>query len=224
MSIAKITLIGIEKYLSYDDLSVFDNLTLPDAIDKDTLTDNILLKAGEFEPIYADADFLTWAIGRWGVKWYRTFEKWAEALAIEYDPLNNYDRTEEWTTLENIDDSGTHSETSSTTGSDSASASGTSSDLDKISAYNNNTLVDNKQRTGSTSSQSSSQSTLSGTRSGNDSNSRDRDERRTGHAYGNIGVTTSQQMLQSELEVAEWNLYEHITDIFIQEFLIPIYD
>ena len=44
-----------------------------------------------------------------------------------------------------------------------------------------------------------------------------------GHIHGNIGVTTSQQMLQSELEIAQWNLYEHISDIFLSDFVIPIY-
>lgn len=43
------------------------------------------------------------------------------------------------------------------------------------------------------------------------------------HLYGNIGVTTSQQMLESELNIATWNLYEHISDIFIDEFCILIY-
>lgn len=41
--------------------------------------------------------------------------------------------------------------------------------------------------------------------------------------FGNIGVTTSQQMLESELKIAEWNLYEHIADIFIDEFCILVY-
>lgn len=44
-----------------------------------------------------------------------------------------------------------------------------------------------------------------------------------GRIHGNIGVTTSQQMLQSELDIAEWNIYEHITDLFLTEFVIPIY-
>ena len=41
--------------------------------------------------------------------------------------------------------------------------------------------------------------------------------------YGNIGVTTSQQMLQSELDVARWNVYEQIADLFVDEFCIMIY-
>lgn len=46
---------------------------------------------------------------------------------------------------------------------------------------------------------------------------------REAHMYGNIGVTTSQQMLRDELSVAEWNIYEHIKDCFMQEFCIMIY-
>ena len=41
--------------------------------------------------------------------------------------------------------------------------------------------------------------------------------------HGNIGVTTSQQMLQSELDIAKWNIYEQITDLFISEFCIMVY-
>lgn len=43
------------------------------------------------------------------------------------------------------------------------------------------------------------------------------------HLFGNVGVTTSQQMLREELSVVEWNLYEHIADLFIEEFCILIY-
>lgn len=42
-------------------------------------------------------------------------------------------------------------------------------------------------------------------------------------AYGNIGVTTSQQMLQQELDIARWNIYQQIADMFIEEFCITVY-
>lgn len=41
--------------------------------------------------------------------------------------------------------------------------------------------------------------------------------------HGNIGVTTSQAMLEAELKVATWSIVEHITDLFLKEFIIPIY-
>ena len=45
----------------------------------------------------------------------------------------------------------------------------------------------------------------------------------TAHMYGNIGVTTSAAMLKEFYDISSWNLYEHMADIFTQEFLIPVY-
>ena len=43
------------------------------------------------------------------------------------------------------------------------------------------------------------------------------------HIYGNIGVTTSTQMLEDYLRMERWNIYEQIADIFVDEFCIQIY-
>ena len=88
---SKLTMIGMYNY----DNTLFDSLTFPDGIEKDLAVDQILLRSGDFEVLYPEPDFLKFAIGSWGRKHYRTFSKWVEALAIDYDPLNNYDRTEE---------------------------------------------------------------------------------------------------------------------------------
>lgn len=50
-----------------------------------------------------------------------------------------------------------------------------------------------------------------------------RDIEHEGHSYGNIGVTTTQKMIQEELEVRKWNTYNHMADIFINELLIGVY-
>lgn len=61
--------------------------------------------------------------------------------------------------------------------------------------------------------------------SGNDSSTRTDNltDTRDMHMYGNIGVTTSQQMLEAELNIRKWNIYEKIADMFISEFCIMIY-
>ena len=46
---------------------------------------------------------------------------------------------------------------------------------------------------------------------------------REAHMYGNIGVMSSQALLREEMSIAEWNIYEHIKDLFMQEFCIMIY-
>ena len=42
-------------------------------------------------------------------------------------------------------------------------------------------------------------------------------------SYGNIGVTTSQQMIEQEREVAQFCTYDFITQSFIDRFCIEIY-
>ena len=97
MSTAKITLISFNKYLyEMEGKTLFDDLILPSGIDKDVLTGNILLRGGEFEVLYSDPYFLRDAVSLWGKKWYRTFEKWINALSLEYNPLENYDRKEDY--------------------------------------------------------------------------------------------------------------------------------
>ena len=60
--------------------------------------------------------------------------------------------------------------------------------------------------------------------SGSEASANNTDEHE-GWIHGNIGVTTSQQMLESEMVLQEkWgNLYNHIADCFISELLIAVY-
>lgn len=43
------------------------------------------------------------------------------------------------------------------------------------------------------------------------------------HIYGNIGVTQASDMLRSFYDISAWNLYDHISDVFVNELLIPVY-
>lgn len=57
------------------------------------------------------------------------------------------------------------------------------------------------------------------TRTGTDTGTITRSTRRT----GNIGVTTSQQMVREELEIAKENIYHLITDSFKHRFCVMVY-
>ena len=59
------------------------------------------------------------------------------------------------------------------------------------------------------------------TNNGNDSNNTNSTHK--GRTHGNIGVTTSQQMLEEELKIARFNLIKQISDIFIKDFCIMLY-
>ena len=194
-----LTLLGLYNWRP----DLFDLMNLPAGIDKDILVDNILMKSEEFEVLYADADFVHDSIRVWSSKWYHTFERWVKVLNTSYDPLNNYDRHEEW----EDENDGTGTVTGKTTDKSSANVK------NKISAYNSSTMQPDTESDSS----GSGESTLDNTNKTHNKNVR------KGRAYGNIGVTTSQQMLREELSVAEWNLYDHIADVFLSEYVIPVY-
>lgn len=219
MATAKLTMIDLQRFMLANGDDLFSLMTLPDGIDKDTLTGNILLRGGEFEVLYADPVFMRDMISIWARKWSRTFTKWVEALSIEYDPLENYDRREEWTDTRNRNDSSTEGTSASSNVSGNVNTTGTAEK--KVSAYDSNTYQPSEQSTTSNNETSGSNTSSSG--SLNRSGEEHEGAKHLGRIHGNIGVTTSQMMLESQLSISEWNLYEHITDLFLSEFIIPIY-
>lgn len=199
MAQPNLTLIGIENYLGRQNLSVFDGAEFPESIHRDTLISTIKIRSGEFELLYPDPNFLAPAITAWSKKWKWTFDKWARALEVQYNPLENYDRMEETEDHRDV-------KTTDKTRTDMSS-----SNQESVAAFNEDEFQPR------TSTNSSGYSANSG-------------DLITGETYkhnarlhGNIGVTTSQQMLQSELDVARFNLYEQIADIFVSEFCIMVY-
>ena len=227
--------------------SLFDDLVLPDGIDKDVLTNNILLRGGEFEVMYADPHFTRDAIGMWGKKWYRTFEKWIDALSIDYNPLENYDRMEDYSDTLN---KGVSTSSSGTTGNtrtfnnedketlntqNKMTHDTTDVTEETVSAYDSSTYqpsrkttvdndgTDTMDNTGTDTFNHTGTITDSGTNGSSGTEKENSKSVHEGRIHGNIGVKTSQSMLEEELRIAEWNVYEHITDLFLSEFIIPIY-
>lgn len=95
----KLPLFSMEQWLNNEGKSLFDDINLPVSplLEKETLINTIMLECGEFGVLYADPNFMAFATKNFFNKNYRTFDKWVQALAIKYEPLYNYDRTEEET-------------------------------------------------------------------------------------------------------------------------------
>ena len=208
MSKAKFTLIGTYQYYNNAGGDLFELMDLPTEINKDTLCSNILLQGGEFEVQHGNPQFIHNAIGIWSKAWKESFQRWVDALAIEYAPLENYDRMEHWT--------------------DEVDGTGSSSSIGTL----DNTTTDETERTKSAYDSSTYQPydkvnsrTVSDTDSTDETNTTlSNDSEHNGRIHGNIGVTTSQQMLAQELDLGYWNLYQRITQLFLQEFVIPVYE
>ena len=209
---AKMTLIGLYNYLYDEDLDdpdvLFSGLTVPaDTYDLDLLKATILLRGGGFEVMYPDPDFLIPMISAWSYKWANTMQRWWDAFAQTYSPIENYDRNESWT------DTGSGTGSGNSSGSSSGTTGGT--DEETVSAFDASTYTPKDKHTTS--------GTQSGTTSGQTSSSFSDSHTHTGRIHGNIGVTTNQQMIQAELDLYKQNLYDELADVFLMEFTIPVY-
>lgn len=233
---------GIRALIDYDN-SIFDNLTLPEDLnDDDTkalLIDTILYKYGDAPLFSPDPSVVKFYIGRWSARRVPLWERYYNAITAEYDPLSNYDRTEkrELTHGKKVTYSGTITDGTSGTITDQPSGIVTDS-IDKtttntISADNATTWQDDTKTTESGKANERTYTNYKEERSFNqyqeqrtfnnsDTNS-GKDSEET-HTYGNIGVTTSQQMLISELDlVPRLDLIEYIADDWHAEFNLMIY-
>lgn len=201
---AKITLIGMYNY----DNTLFDGLTLPKGYDKETFIDSLIMEHGEKCVLYSDFNYLKACISAWGRKWSLELSRIYEALTAEYNPIYNYDRYEEYT------DTGSSTDKPDYESVNSQKVAGNVEN--QISADNSSTY----QPEGKTISDMGTISqTVKGTRSNVET-----ELNHEAHLYGNIGVTTSAQMVTEVVEQRmKYNLYDTATKLFANELLINVY-
>lgn len=251
--------------------SLFTEMELPDGMtanDRDIITDNIVNEYAEFEILYPDPVFMQDAIGKWSRKEKPTWQRIYNAAKAEYNPIENYNRTERTVETgnsshneqtsgnetqsddEKIEHTGTDSSNTQsntrTTGTDTETNSGTDTVTHNKAAFDTNALV--QQSTDSTQhghvlttahntnvaelgtasvthgETVDTSHDMTASRSGNTSGSGTNELVREGNISGNIGVTTSQQMLEQELIVsAKLNVYNYIMESFKKRFCLEVF-
>lgn len=201
MGLSYITLAGLN--MAYENQhggkDIFDDIILPDNIERETLINRIMFRCMEFSMMSSDYDFVHAEILNFFSVHYRTFEKWITAIDLDYDPIENYNRTEVY------EGDGTNAGENSSSGTDS------STDTNTRAAYN------------SSSYEPYERDSVSGTSSASGSNSGSYAEGHTLHAFGNIGITSNQDMIRQEWEIASLNVYTAIADLFADEFCVMVY-
>ena len=267
MATMKLTVMGLERELSYSNKSLFDLFNWfndpHNNVDKDALKNRILMRCGEFEVVYSDPEFFRECVATWSTAYKRTFEKWLNVLYTEYAPLENYDMHETFqddetrnreasgtsNTVIDADDSKSMSNTASgsnhsqTVIDNDQTSSASSTGEHKVSAFDSSTYSPESQdtRTDSASASADETSTTDGTTSttgsANETGTHDETQNNTtsnteditaqnihtGARHGNIGVTSSQQLLESEMGVALFSFYDKVADVFVNEFCVMVY-
>ena len=216
MSQAKMTMLGLQRYLAYKNDTIFAELSLPSGIDKETVENSILDSGSDFEVLYPNPDTFKMMVGIWSKKYERTIIKWQEACNIEYTINENLKRTDTTTDT----DSRTQSTTTVNNSVSSDTASAHINTEEKTSAFDSSSYQPKNNNISDNSSGSSGSVKSDGTISASDSGN----ATHTTTSHGSIGVITSQKMLQEEMQFRnQWKLYDLITDLFIKSFCVMVY-
>lgn len=192
----RMTLYGMYQY----DPTLFDGVTLPDGMDKTLMVNQIIRQSGDLFPYYQVPPEVKSAITEWFTRRKDNFAKLWQGFTAEYNPIENYDRQEDSTETPNI----TH--TLSNSGQDA------STNEADVQGYNGTDYVPNSRTQSSGTSSTNGTDTESGTRT------------YTSRIHGNIGVTTSAQMLEGELALRRsLDIYALIASEFETDNLIQVY-
>ena len=235
----RISVLGLYKA----DSGLFSEMVYPSgftADEKQTTVGNILAECAELECLFADPDTMKTMIGLWSKLNISVWERIFTASQLEYNPIENYNRTE----LETISDdrTDTHSgndvnrlsgtDTETTSGSNTQTNAGTDTQTNSITSYDSNTqyvhdtssLQHGHTVTDNGSGSASTNYGKTETLTHGEKVVHEGDITRNNHTSGNIGVTTSQMMLEQEIEVsAKLNVIKMIVDSFKDRFCLLVY-
>lgn len=213
--------------LLYFDNTIMDNFSVPDGIDRQLALDTIYQHCGLTPLYHPEPSWLKFYIGRWCSKNAKTWEELYATTVQDYNPIYNYDRTEETTDTRSGTRKVSEDTSSNTKQSGDSSVTDTSNDTSEhtMSADNSDSYEpgykDTVNRQDTQASESSNRVDVSGDRALDETTGETFTHKL--RAYGNVGVTTTQEMLEAQRTLVRYNVYDEIADSFKQEFCLYVY-
>lgn len=191
----RLTLMGM---LSYQN-DLLKGLQVP-GCSSEMIYETIVMKMGDLYPYYQVPPVLKKLIAVWSLQHQMEWEKIYKSLMAEYNPIENYDRQESWEDNSNgvteFSNTG-HSDSTDTMNKSGFNTDGFSPDSQAVGVSNSNTGGNGKNINVSS---------------------------HSGRVHGNVGVTTNQQMIESEINLrTRFNLLDYVCGQFEKTFMVQVY-
>lgn len=230
MGVDRITLWGFNEYLDKKLLDFLPEVLPERTFNAELLEELIYSECGDLYPYYQQPIALKAQIKNFFLRNQDQFRRVWEALNAEYNPIENYDRIEAWSDSHSSSESTSESLSMSTSesvhASTSSSDSTSSSSRGDVSAYNSDTLRPQSASSGNAATTSSNNNdtqgqSLSAHQKFQDSGREALDSHR-GRVHGNIGVTSSQQLIQSSIDLGSYDIYLWVIALFQKNIISAI--
>lgn len=207
---AKLSILGLYRWNN----NIFANMALPEGVDGEILTWQILEDCAELEILYSDPEYMQASIYNWSSAMLPNWTKMLEALTAEYNPIWNKDGK--------ITDSIVYGQHEMQYGEDKVTnviGARDQTNTHSVAGFNANTLQDAEKDHAN-----SLQATDTNTRTQHTDTSKTHTDTRTITEQGNIGVTESSAMVRHEIELrSDFNIYQIITNDFKKHYCLMVY-
>lgn len=198
---------------------VFKDIIIPSSYDKEILINTILSECMMYQPLYVELPIFNQMIVNFFKLNYTNFEK----LAYLYDLKYGKDYNPIWNKDGSFEEKETYTKNntfnSNESGNDNDEQKETLNEINQVSAYDVDTFQNNNKNTNDNTIVKKTTNSKTKKDDGLETftNSITRSEK------GNIGVTTTAQMLKEEFEIQQnkkYNKYEIVANMFYDEFFI----
>lgn len=177
------------------DPNIFFGFRVPSGILKSTVVNTILLECAELEFLYPEPSTAQAAITFWTEAEYPIWVELEKTKHYQYDPIANVDAEE--------------TETRNLRGDRAMTNQGTGTNTEAVSAFNSEAFQDRNQDQNNYEDNSSGNWTDTGTI--------------TKTRHGNIGVTMTQQLINAQRDVVQFDLVQYIVESFKKRFCLMVY-
>ena len=184
----------------------FDDADIDSRLDKDEIKMAILERCGTLLPVYTNSEMFKTFSDSFFKQRKNIISKLIDTTEFEYNPIANYDSTEEVTRK--------YDETTTNQNQTNGNSSRNTTQENNVSAYDSDVYQPKEKVVRTTNDNDSTNGSGSGTS--------DITENLTTRKRGNIGVTTTQQMIEAERKVVLFNVYNWIAIEFEQKFFICV--
>lgn len=247
---AMLSLMGMYEY-DHTILDFFHYPDKWETVDKDVFVNKLLLDTAELEILYPDADIFKTAIKYWSAAEVQNWNKLYNTTVLDYNPIwnkngtvteiekhiknNNYTDVTDGTIADHSVTKG--NQNTETSGNEKTNTTNNTNEKDYVFGFNSEygaqsgqTVTDDTGSTNTDRSENSKTNNSANTDATTTNNTNfkhdekeniDREYTRT--EQGNIGITTTQQMINEEREVDKFNLMDYIIDRFKQRFCLLVY-
>lgn len=224
------------------DNTLFDLMQIPEALDKDVLVKNLLSETAELEVLYPNPVVFKNLIALWSAKQIDIWNRLYQTTQYDYNPIENYNRYETGsedgtnTATDTTTHTGTNGRTEGLTTGGRDSVTGTDKKGHWVAGYDAPTPTEQNdglfkqtrdQDDASTHTDYGRTENITETKTFNDSISKSGSVTHGTdhelHAHGNIGVMSTQQMIEEQRKIELFNIYDIIIEDFKMRFCLLIY-